>query len=460
MGIVRNAAVAGLFYPAEPDILAHEVRRHLDAVPPWRGSAPKAIIAPHAGYIYSGPIAASAYARIVPASQSISRVVLLGPSHHVAFRGVAAPSADLFQTPLGPIPVDRQALAALGGIPNVGILDAAHAREHSLEVHLPFLQAILGAFTLVPMVAGEALPAEVAAIIEALWGGDETLVVISSDLSHYLDYAAARAVDQRTCQAIERLDPVAIAPDGACGRIPIGGLLTVARRHGLAVETVDLRSSGDTAGPRDRVVGYGAWTFTPAPSGTAASDDEEEALKACGPLMFHIARSAITARLAAEDLPTAPADLPAVLQLPRACFITLKRQGQLRGCIGSALAWRPLAMDVAGNAVQAAFADPRFPPLAADELADLEISVAVLTVPQPMRFADEADLLAQLRPRIDGLIIEDGGNRALFLPAVWEMLPERADFLAHLKHKARLPPGHWSPAFAAQRFTALEIKKP
>jgi len=259
---VRRPAVAGLFYDADPEILARDVRRHLETAPPAEtADAPKAVIAPHAGYPYSGPVAASAYALLAPLRGHVRRVVLLGPSHRVPFRGLAASGADAFESPLGRVPVDRQAVAQVLALPQVSAFDAAHAQEHSLEVQLPFLQVVLGDFSLVPLAVGDASPDEVAEVIEAVWGGDETLVVVSSDLSHYHDYATARTLDAATTRAIEALDPAAIDEEGACGRHPVRGLLVAARRRGLRCRTVDLRSSGDTAGPRDSVVGYGAYVF-------------------------------------------------------------------------------------------------------------------------------------------------------------------------------------------------------
>jgi len=257
----RRPAVAGLFYPDAPDVLAAEVRRHLREARPEPGPVPKAIVAPHAGYAFSGPVAASVYARLAPARASIRRVVLLGPSHRVAFRGLAVPSADVFTTPLGPVPVDREGVERARRLPGVVQLDAAHAEEHSLEVQLPFLQEALEAFTLVPLAAGDAEPQEVAAVLDALWGGSETLIVISTDLSHYHDYATARRLDAATTRAIETLRPEGLDEESACGRVGVRGLLVAARRHGLTPRTLDLRSSGDAAGPRDRVVGYGAYAF-------------------------------------------------------------------------------------------------------------------------------------------------------------------------------------------------------
>ena len=262
MSHTRPPAVAGLFYPGDPVELEVTVDRYLAGARADSGdAAPKAVIAPHAGYVYSGPVAASAYARIAALRGNIERVVLIGPAHRVALRGLAASAAGAFRTPLGEVPVDRSALDRILRLPQVCELDRAHDGEHSLEVHLPFLQRALGDFSLVPLVAGDASADEVAEVLEALWGGPETLIVISSDLSHYNDYETARALDEATTRSIEALDPAGLDSHSACGRVPIRGLLLVARRQDLHVSTLDLRSSGDTAGPRDSVVGYGAYAF-------------------------------------------------------------------------------------------------------------------------------------------------------------------------------------------------------
>ncbi len=258
MTVVQRASVAGMFYPGEPDKLARMVTTMLADVPS-DGPAPAAIIAPHAGYVYSGPIAASAYARIAPLRGTVRRVILIGPAHRVAFRGIAAPSADAFETPLGPIALDRPALARLLAQPHVLENDAAFEGEHCLEVHLPFLQTVLGEFELVPLIAGQAGGKDVADVLDLLWTRSDTLPVISSDLSHYHDYETARRRDAETARAIEALAGERLDYDDACGRTPIAGLLQVARARRLAARTVDLRNSGDTAGPRGEVVGYGAW---------------------------------------------------------------------------------------------------------------------------------------------------------------------------------------------------------
>lgn len=257
--IIRRPAVAGMFYPADPAELDQMIDTMLADAETIDSPAPKAIIVPHAGYVYSGPIAATAYRRIQEMAAQISRVILLGPSHRVPFYGIAASGATEFATPLGLIPLDRTLIKQLADQHLVKQLDEAHSLEHSLEVHLPFLQKALGNFSLVPLVVGDARPEEVADVLETCWGGDETLIVISSDLSHYHDYATAQKMDRATSRAIEDLDGGAIQYDDACGRNPVNGLLKLAQQKGLHARTIDLRNSGDTAGPRDQVVGYGAY---------------------------------------------------------------------------------------------------------------------------------------------------------------------------------------------------------
>lgn len=260
MSAIRPPAVAGLFYPAEPGQLAHDVQEFLAGAHPF-DLIPKALIVPHAGYVYSGAIAATAYATLRPIAARIRRVVLLGPTHRVAVRGLALPGAEAFDTPLGRVMLDTAAARAIAHLPQVGVSADAHALEHSLEVQLPFLQRVLTDFTLLPLAVGMATDEEVAEVLETLWGGEETLIVVSSDLSHYLPYAAAQRVDNETAQSILRLQRP-IEHDQACGGTPIGGLIVAARRHRLTPHLLDLRNSGDTAGSHDRVVGYAAFAFT------------------------------------------------------------------------------------------------------------------------------------------------------------------------------------------------------
>lgn len=260
MTVIREPAVAGRFYTGDAEELSRTVEFLLDGVRSREGAAPKALIVPHAGYVYSGPVAAAGYARLRPYRDRYERVLLLGPCHATPVRGLALSSADFFRTPLGDVPIDKAAIAKIDS-PRVKVFDQTHEHEHSLEVHLPFLQTVLGAFTIVPLVVGNTTPDRVAEVLDSLWGGPETLIVVSSDLTHYLSYDRARAIDGETRQAIEDLEVRGIDHDVACGATPIGGLLITARRRGMTVTTLDLRNSGDTAGNRGHVVGYGSWMF-------------------------------------------------------------------------------------------------------------------------------------------------------------------------------------------------------
>jgi AmmeMemoRadiSam system protein B/AmmeMemoRadiSam system protein A len=446
---VRPAAVAGTFYPAAPRELVREVDEilaHSAAGGPAPGF-PKALIVPHAGYVYSGSVAAEAYDRLRPARGIVRRVVLLGPCHRVAVRGLALPDAAAFATPLGQVPIDREAIESLAGLPQVVVSSAVHAEEHALEVQLPFLQRVLGEFSLVPLAVGAATPEQVAEVIDRLWGGAETLIVISSDLSHYHPYEEARAIDRGTARAI--LDYATdIDHEQACGATPVAGMLLAAKRHKLNVELLDLRNSGDTAGDRGRVVGYASFAFW---DGAPTFGD------AHGRTLLDIARNSIEAALGVSELKLLP-DEP-WLKSAHATFGTLTQNGRLRGCIGSLEARRPLGEDVRHNARAAALSDPRFPPLTREELAGTRIEVSLLSTPKLLAFADHADLIAQLRPGEDGLILECGEACGTFLPQVWDGLPDPERFVAELKRKAGLSPEVSTSKCRIQRYRVLKWKE-
>lgn len=488
---VRPAAVAGRFYPAHPSVLRREVERcRQEAVTGPDAGAPKILLAPHAGTVYSGPVAASAYATLAPWRDRIRRVVLLGPAHRIALRGLAAPTASRFATPLGEVAIDHEALRRIDRLPQVVVSDLAHADEHSVEVQLPFLQLALGDFTLVPLVVGRATAEDVLEVIETLWGGDETLIVVSSDLSHYLPYDEAQRRDAATVAAVLALDPD-IEHDEACGATPLAGALLAARRHGLAARLLDLRNSGDTAGDRRHVVGYAAVAFEAAGAGAPRDDDETDAARSrprpdetddvdgdddsddeaagarrgdrgsaprgderlLGQALLARARNAIAEALGHA---TAPEPAHRALDVAGATFVTLRCRGELRGCIGTLRAERRLHDDVRQHALAAAFEDPRFPPLARHEYAELEIEVSLLGEAEALVVAGEAHALRQLRPGRDGVILEWRGHRATFLPQVWEQLPQPAAFMAALKRKAGLGADFWADDLRLARY---EVRK-
>lgn len=470
---VRPPAVAGSFYPDEPQALRAALAAHLGraAAPAAGAPCPKLLVVPHAGYVYSGNVAAQAYARLAPHAAQIQRVLLLGPVHRVAVRGLAAPTVDAFDTPLGRVRIDRAALARLADLPQVVAADRPHALEHSLEVQLPFLQQVLGSgFLLVPLAVGDASPAEVDAVLERLWGGPETLIVISTDLSHYLTHADAQARDRRTLQRIEHF-ATDLRGDEACGALPLNGALRAAQRHGLVPRRLAALNSADAVGQgHDRVVGYGALVFEPtaadpsrASGPSRASDtadtDHGGADADPGPAVLATARAAIASALGLPA-PAVP-DHPA-LHRQGASFVTLHdAQGRLRGCIGRLEATRTLGDDVRANARAAAFEDPRFSPLTAAEWPGLQLEVSVLGPLEPLPAAASAKAAAaSLTPGVDGVVLQWRGQRGTFLPQVWSQLPQPAQFLERLLQKAGLPLDFWSPEIQLWRYRVTAFEEP
>jgi AmmeMemoRadiSam system protein B/AmmeMemoRadiSam system protein A len=459
---IREAAVAGRFYPDDPRVLARDVDRYVaEGVRAKRAEVPKALIVPHAGYVYSGPVAGSAYKALAPARGKITRVVLLGPAHRVAVRGLARVDATELATPIGNVKVDER-LDAL--VPEVPKSAAAHAQEHSLEVQLPFLLRVLGPeITVAPFVVGGASPDEVARVLEALWGGDETVILISSDLSHYLPYDVARDVDAQTADDIVRLSP-AIDSERACGARAIDGLARVAAQRGLVAERIDLRTSGDTAGPRDEVVGYGAFAFY-APTGvdtkrTHHASPTHDASK--GRMLLALARAAMEEALGVPGATTPSASSDAAwLREDGATFVTLRRSdGDLHGCIGSLEPRRALGLDVRKNARAAAIEDPRAEEISARVAGDLSVEVSVLGPMERIPVSTREELLRALRPNVDGLVLTYRGRRATFLPQVWESLTKPNDFVSELFRKAGLPRDFWAPDVEAYRYHVDKYEEP
>lgn len=452
--MIRPPAVAGSFYPADPTALATMLDRLLAEAP--RPEAPPAlpfaIIVPHAGYVYSGPIAAEAYAQLRPFADQVRRVVLIGPAHRVGFRGIAVSTAAAFQTPLGLVNQDRAAIERLLALPQVVASNEAHRLEHSLEVHLPFLQRVLGEFTLVALVAGNVSPQAVAYVLAALCDEPGTLLVVSTDLSHYLPSAGAQEIDRATVAAIVGLKPEEMRDEGACGCIPVKALLYLARERALAPLLLDLRNSGDTAGSKDRVVGYASLRFDRRPSDHLSVAEQNRLLDIAEASIRHGLRHGSPLVLTLEQESEG-------LRRPGACFVTLTCNGALRGCMGSLIAHRPLGVDAAANASAAAFKDPRFAPLTGADAGGLAVDVSVLTAPLALPVTSEADLLGRLRPQTDGLILQEGQRRATFLPHVWHQLPDPRLFLAHLKRKAGLDPQHWSSEMRFWRYSTYSFAR-
>jgi hypothetical protein len=447
---VRPPAVAGSFYPGDPEVLRDVVTTHLrSASVPADLSPPEALIVAHAGYQYSGPTAGVAYRAVAGRIGAVRRVVVVGPAHRAHLTGIGTSTATAWATPLGPVRTDLAAARALVAAGLAVEADGAHGPEHSIEVQLPFLQVVLGDVRVVPLVVGLAGTGEVAQAIDALWDA-ETLVVASSDLSHYLDDAAARARDEATATAIveERIDD--IGPYDACGCLPIRGLLAAAGARGWVPRRLELSTSADTSGDPDRVVGYGAFAVGEPP---ALGEDDRRWLSA-------LARRAIEHELGTGDAyPLADADVPERVRPPGASFVTLEEGDRLLGCIGSLEPRRPLWQDVARNARAAAFDDPRFAPLTPRQLGAAKVEISVLSQLVEIPAAARHQVEQAVRPGVDGVLLAAGGRRGTFLPAVWQKLPEPERFVSQLVRKAGLP-GGWPADARAWRYTTDEFTDP
>ena len=445
---VHQPVVSGTFYPAAAGPLRRMVSDLLAAAPAIEAPSPKALILPHAGYRFSGAVAASAVRALRP---GVGRVVILGPSHRHAFRGVAVPDVDAMATPLGEMPVERETIARLLGHRDVHIVPEAFAAEHSIEVELPFLQAVLGPVPIVPLVVGDVRQSRLAEILETLWGGDETLIVISTDLTHFMTAEQATTVDGLTAQKIELLESAGLTAREACGHRPLAAFLDCARRRGLRLTRSALTHSGVVTGDESRVVGYGAWMAHGQDAARLNTNHRREAIR--------VARQALISRARKGGAPAIDVkSFVPPLHGMAATFVTLTLEERLRGCIGSLKAHRPLIEDVLQNAVKAGFEDPRFKPITEDEIAAAEIEIAIISYPAELQFRDEADLLAQLRPGRDGLILRAGSKRGTFLPKVWESLETPEAFLNGLKVKAGLARDWWGRDVKIQRYVTESFR--
>jgi AmmeMemoRadiSam system protein B/AmmeMemoRadiSam system protein A len=454
---VREAAVAGLFYPNDASALGRMIDGFLAKVNEAPVENLRALVVPHAGYEYSGPIAAFSYKLL--AGQDVRTVILLAPSHYAYFHGAFLPRADAYRTPLGLVRISpkTQELAKVKPLttapqcqverppwwrqspktaPAAG-QDLPDTWEHSAEVQVPFLQRVLKDFTLVPVIYGIVDPAEVAKALEPVLD-DKTVIVASSDLSHYHPYDQARQLDNQCLAAVRDMNIEAMKGQEACGKDPILTLMYLAKSKGWHVRMLDYRNSGDTSGQKGRVVGYGAVAFY-APSKTAENFSPEERK-----WMLELARKALKESVTAGNLPQVdPASVAAKLTDAKGCFVTLTENGALRGCVGNILPAGPLYRAIMSNAQNAALRDHRFMPVQASELDRIEIEVSVLTEPEPLDFKDSQDLLDRLQPGEDGVILKIGDRMATYLPQVWEQIPDKQEFLRSLAVKAGCAGDAW-----------------
>ncbi len=465
LAIYRTPAVAGLFYAGDKAKLDSEVEHYLSSMHAGSEFQPRILIVPHAGYIYSAVTAGKAYAKLQKYANKIKTVILLGPSHRVALRGVGLSSADYFTTPLGKIALNKEIISQLALNPQFKVNNQAHKEEHSLEVQLPFLQKVLKNFQIVPLVYGDVSPQILADAVSPLLEQPETILVVSADLSHYHDYETAQKLDLHTAKLVEQNKPE-LENHMSCGATGINAALLLAKAKAFRPTTIDLINSGDTSGDKERVVGYGAWSFEAAPEAKenlSQLEQETQNLHQFAQdhgqeLMQIVARSLQKAVKEHKSYSPSRQDYTDELFNKGASFVTLKENNELRGCIGTVIPHEAIAQDVADNTYRAAMEDSRFSPLTQEELKNLSFSISLLTRFEPITYTDAEDLLSQIQANIDGIIIRDGDRQGLFLPSVWQELPNKEEFMKQLKIKAGINPSYWSENLKVYRFRTVEIK--
>ncbi|MCD6197944.1 MAG: AmmeMemoRadiSam system protein B [Deltaproteobacteria bacterium] len=433
---IRPPAAAGRFYPNDPEELRKTVGTLLrDASGLDVKGTIRGLVSPHAGYIYSGIVAAAGYRQIAPSTRT---VILIGPSHRFPLGGASIPSVTAYQTPLGDVRLAQLAFK-LRKLPIFESVPEAHKMEHSLEVQLPFLQVMLKAFEIVPILINSGNPKALASAI-APHIDNNTLIVASTDLSHYYPYERAVSMDRICTSAITNAEFSRMPLCEACGKQAVMTLMYIAEIKNWDAKLIDYKNSGDTAGGKDNVVGYASIAFVDKKK---ESKKMKESISAQDKkALLRLARSAIEAKLVDGVKVKRPGPSP-VLKENRGCFVTLHEHGQLRGCIGTIEPVCPLVECVGENAQNAAFRDPRFPRLSAEELSEIDIEVSVLSVPERLDFKDGDDLKRQLLPNVHGVILSRGMHRSTFLPQVWEQLPDKELFLEQLCLKGGMPATAW-----------------
>ncbi|MBF0620870.1 MAG: AmmeMemoRadiSam system protein B [Magnetococcales bacterium] len=476
---VRQPAVAGMFYPDNPDELRQMVQGFMDKAP-VPDQDPVALVAPHAGYVYSGYTAACAYNSLPEADAAAPRrVFLLGPSHRVHLDGVSVGNYQAYNTPLGQVAIDQQKVAEMLTEPDIIDNPAPHQFEHSLEVHLPFIMASVKHFTLVPLVFGKMEPARLAQILDKYTEPND-LIIVSSDLSHYYPYDEARQLDGKCHAAMLGQQPGSMADCKACGNTGMTALLNSARGRKWQTTLADYRTSGDTAGDKAKVVGYASYLFYPddkyidskwkkhpesgeiidgSRAGSATKNDQDTDNR--GKEMIALVREHLKRVLSGQP-GLNPLDI--VAKIPDATkngatFITLNQNGQLRGCIGSLVAHRPLSQDLLENGVSAAVRDPRFKPVQSGDLDSISIEISILSNPEPLSYKNDLELLRKLKPGVHGVILTKNGKRGTFLPQVWEQLPTPRTFMKRLCQKAGLSESCWRDKPEIQVYTVKKYKE-
>lgn len=462
MDIYRKPAVAGLFYPAEPQVLNDEIANYFGNDYKKHASQPRIVIVPHAGYQYSAEAVVQAYLPLQDYAEKIKTVILLGPSHYVALNGAALPLADYFKTPLGKVEINHEIVKALQKNKLFSVSAKAHKNEHSLEVQLPFLQKVLKNFDIVPLVYGDVEPQQLADVLKKYLKKSEVLLVVSADLSHYHDYDTAAKMDENTAEKIAQ-GQADVDYHHSCGAAGINTALLLGGYFHLKPEILALINSGDVSADKNRGVGYGAWSFSDNGKKLSTIEREYNGLKGFakdyGEQIMSATRKALEQVVQNKTYRPQGSEYEEHLFDRGASFVTLTQKGNLRGCVGSLYPRQAIVADVVANAQKAAREDSRFSPLTEEDLATTNITVSLLTDYEKIHYQDEADLVRQLRPHIDGVVIRDGNRQGLFLPSVWEQISDRQSFLNNLKLKAGMSPSFWSNDIQVYRFRTVEVKE-
>lgn len=446
---IRTASVAGTFYPESPKELTPLMEHFVQNNHKQYEYYSRAIIVPHAGYFYSGQLASEGYQYL---NKEAENVFIIAPAHYVWIEGIAVSSCDVWQTPLGEIEVNQDINKILLKDFAAKVNDAAIEPEHSLEVQVPFVQTFLPNAKIIPILVGDASYGQITEIISHFWKDKKNVFVISSDLSHFHQDNEAKKIDKITSDMIETNNVADFHHEQACGLIGILGLMGFAKEKEFSLIRINLQNSSVVSGDKSRVVGYGSWMLFEGTKEKFIKDNFSE-------FLIDICKKSILSGLSTgKHLNVESLKVPEVLHQSGASFVTLEIEGDLRGCIGSIIAHKPLIEDLSQNAFASAFSDPRFHPLEKKEFGLLDIAISLLTIPVQISFEDEEDLLKQIVKDVDGIIIRDGGYQSVYLPSVWEQIPDKKMFLNSLKQKAGMNPFYFSKTFEAYRFRCEYIK--
>lgn len=437
----KKTAVAGQFYPADENQLREQMKSYTEGIVKQCDYYSRAIIVPHAGYDYSGALAANGYQFL---KKELDTIIIFAPAHRVYVENFAISTADDFETPLGNIEVNK---AINDEVKNFGCEenDEAFLNEHSIEVQLPFIKTYFGNAKIVPIIVGGADQHKICEIINHYWDNEKIGFVISSDLSHFRPRTEAQRIDFVTADMIENNMNENLLPEQACGYKAVAGLVEFSKSKNFSLIRVGVTDSSEKTKDASSVVGYGSWFLA-----------EEEKTNFLRTYFQEIIRklAVLSIKSQLDNLNLKIENCPRALETRLASFVTLMEGGILRGCIGSIAPHQPLIVDVCQNARNAAFKDPRFTPVQANEFEKLQFSISLLTRPEQITFENEEDLIEKLQPEKDGVIIRDAGRQAVYLPEVWKQIPDKKEFLNSLKQKAGLTPEWFSDTFEAYRFRA------